>query len=201
MAELGIDIAKEFPKPLTTEAVQASDVVITMGCGDACPFFPGKRYLDWKLDDPAGQGPTRCDRSATGSTASCVSSWPSWWGPAGAGGAADPANRSCLLTCPDDDGVAVLHEDLIEAPTVRPPAVAGPFERTAAEVTLVDLDLVVLVPPMRSSSSGWPSSQDTPWPAPGGQVGGGRWGWRRESRHCTASLRTMGVGRSSPAST
>ena len=56
MAELGIDIAGEQPKVLTTEAVQASDVVITMGCGDACPFFPGKRYEDWKLDDPAGQG-------------------------------------------------------------------------------------------------------------------------------------------------
>jgi len=56
MAEEGIDIAHEIPKILTTEAVQASDVVITMGCGDACPFFPGKRYLDWALDDPAGQG-------------------------------------------------------------------------------------------------------------------------------------------------
>ncbi|MGM1017166.1 MAG: arsenate reductase ArsC [Actinomycetota bacterium] len=56
MAELGIDITAEAPKILTTEAVQASDVVITMGCGDACPFFPGKRYEDWKLDDPAGQG-------------------------------------------------------------------------------------------------------------------------------------------------
>ena len=56
MAELGIDITAEAPKVLTTEAVQASDVVITMGCGDACPFFPGKRYEDWKLDDPAGQG-------------------------------------------------------------------------------------------------------------------------------------------------
>ena len=55
MSELGIDISHEFPKPLTTEAVHASDVVITMGCGDACPVFPGKRYLDWKLDDPAGQ--------------------------------------------------------------------------------------------------------------------------------------------------
>jgi protein-tyrosine-phosphatase len=55
MSEVGIDISQEFPKPLTTEAVQASDVVITMGCGDACPVFPGKRYLDWKLDDPAGQ--------------------------------------------------------------------------------------------------------------------------------------------------
>jgi arsenate reductase len=56
MAELGLDLTKEFPKPLTTEAVQAADVVITMGCGDACPAFPGKRYLDWALDDPAGQG-------------------------------------------------------------------------------------------------------------------------------------------------
>ena len=56
MAELGIDITSEAPKVLTTEAVQASDVVITMGCGDACPFFPGKRYEDWELEDPAGQG-------------------------------------------------------------------------------------------------------------------------------------------------
>ena len=56
MSEVGIDISAETPKVLTTEAVQASDVVITMGCGDACPYFPGKRYLDWKLDDPAGQG-------------------------------------------------------------------------------------------------------------------------------------------------
>lgn len=56
MAEVGIDITAETPKILTTEAVQASDVVITMGCGDACPVFPGKTYLDWRLDDPAGQG-------------------------------------------------------------------------------------------------------------------------------------------------
>ncbi|TQK77322.1 arsenate reductase ArsC [Rarobacter incanus] len=56
MFEEGIDIRSETPKVITTEAVQASDVVITMGCGDACPFFPGKRYEDWKLDDPAGQG-------------------------------------------------------------------------------------------------------------------------------------------------
>ncbi|MEV7130100.1 arsenate reductase ArsC [Streptomyces sp. NPDC093260] len=56
MRESGIDISAEAPKILTTEAVQASDVVITMGCGDACPYFPGKRYLDWQLDDPAGQG-------------------------------------------------------------------------------------------------------------------------------------------------
>ncbi|WP_420030155.1 arsenate reductase ArsC [Psychromicrobium xiongbiense] len=56
MAELGIDIATEIPKVLTTEAVRESDVVITMGCGDTCPIFPGKRYEDWELDDPAGQG-------------------------------------------------------------------------------------------------------------------------------------------------
>jgi len=56
MLEEGIDISAEKPKILTPEAVQASDVVITMGCGDTCPFFPGKRYLDWVLADPAGQG-------------------------------------------------------------------------------------------------------------------------------------------------
>jgi protein-tyrosine-phosphatase len=56
MAEEGIDIAAEVPKVLTVDAVKASDVVITMGCGDACPFFPGKRYEDWVLEDPAGQG-------------------------------------------------------------------------------------------------------------------------------------------------
>ncbi|MDJ1372531.1 arsenate reductase ArsC [Gulosibacter molinativorax] len=56
MLEEGVDIRGEAPKILTTDAVQDSDVVITMGCGDACPFFPGKRYEDWKLDDPAGQG-------------------------------------------------------------------------------------------------------------------------------------------------
>ena len=56
MAEVGIDISDQRPKVLTTDAVEASDVVITMGCGDACPVFPGKRYLDWQLDDPAGKG-------------------------------------------------------------------------------------------------------------------------------------------------
>ena len=56
MAEVGVDIRAEQPKVLTTEAVQASDVVVTMGCGDACPYFPGKRYEDWVLEDPAGQG-------------------------------------------------------------------------------------------------------------------------------------------------
>ncbi|CEL07102.1 arsenate reductase ArsC [Aspergillus thermomutatus] len=56
MLEEGINLADQIPKVLTADAVQRSDVVITMGCGDACPFYPGKRYLDWKLDDPAGQG-------------------------------------------------------------------------------------------------------------------------------------------------
>ena len=56
MAELGIDMSAEIPKVLTIEAVQESDVVITMGCGDTCPIFPGKRYEDWELEDPAGQG-------------------------------------------------------------------------------------------------------------------------------------------------
>ena len=56
MAELGIDIANNVPKILTPEAVEASDAVITMGCGDVCPFYPGKRYEDWVLEDPAGQG-------------------------------------------------------------------------------------------------------------------------------------------------
>ena len=55
MAEVGIDLSKEFPKPLTDQAVRAADVVITMGCGDACPIYPGKRYEDWELQDPAGQ--------------------------------------------------------------------------------------------------------------------------------------------------
>jgi protein-tyrosine-phosphatase len=55
MQEVGLDLSQEFPKPLTDESVQAADVVITMGCGDACPIYPGKRYLDWQLDDPAGK--------------------------------------------------------------------------------------------------------------------------------------------------
>ena len=56
MAEVGVDITEEFPKPWTDEIVRAADVVITMGCGDACPFVPGKRYEDWELEDPAGRG-------------------------------------------------------------------------------------------------------------------------------------------------
>jgi len=55
MREIGIDISREFPKPLSDEFVKAADVVITMGCGDACPIYPGKRYEDWELDDPAGK--------------------------------------------------------------------------------------------------------------------------------------------------
>ena len=54
MAEIGLDISRQFPKPLTTDKVQAAHIVITMGCGDACPVYPGKRYLDWDLPDPAG---------------------------------------------------------------------------------------------------------------------------------------------------
>jgi arsenate reductase (thioredoxin) len=56
MAEIGLDLSREFPRALTGDQVQAADVVITMGCGDACPFYPGKRYLDWDLPDPAGLG-------------------------------------------------------------------------------------------------------------------------------------------------
>lgn len=56
MQEIGVDVSQEFPKPVTDEGVRAADVVITMGCGDACPIYPGKRYEDWKLEDPHGQG-------------------------------------------------------------------------------------------------------------------------------------------------
>lgn len=56
MTEVGLDLSQEYPKPLTEQGVRAADVVITMGCGDVCPVFPGKRYEDWKLDDPHGQG-------------------------------------------------------------------------------------------------------------------------------------------------
>ena len=55
MAEVGLDLSEEFPKPLTDDVVRVADVVITMGCGDACPIYPGKRYEDWTFDDPAGQ--------------------------------------------------------------------------------------------------------------------------------------------------
>ena len=80
MAEEGIDIGAEQPKLLTDSAVQTADVVVTMGCGDECPFYPGKRYEDWVLDDPAGQGvdavrPIR-DEIRGGSRRSSTSSWP-----------------------------------------------------------------------------------------------------------------------------
>lgn len=55
MSEIGLDISRELPKPLTDAAVRAADVVVTMGCGDACPFYPGRRYVDWDLEDPAGK--------------------------------------------------------------------------------------------------------------------------------------------------
>ena len=55
LAEVGLDLSKEFPKPLTDEVVRAADAVVTMGCGDACPIYPGKRYLDWEVPDPAGK--------------------------------------------------------------------------------------------------------------------------------------------------
>ena len=55
LAEVGIDVTREFPKPLSDEAVRAADAVITMGCGDACPIYPGKRYEDWEVEDPAGK--------------------------------------------------------------------------------------------------------------------------------------------------
>ena len=56
MQEVGIDLSQEYPKPIADEIVRKADVVVTMGCGDACPLYPGKKYLDWTLDDPAGQG-------------------------------------------------------------------------------------------------------------------------------------------------
>ena len=73
MQEVGVDMSEEFPKPLTDEVVRAADVVITMGCGDACPIYPGKRYEDWKLDDPAGQDLRRFATSETRSTGACRS--------------------------------------------------------------------------------------------------------------------------------
>ncbi len=64
MAERGLDLSKEFPKPLTDEVVRAADVVITMGCGDACPIYPGKRYMDWDVEDPAGKNQAEVQRIA-----------------------------------------------------------------------------------------------------------------------------------------
>ena len=62
MAEVGVDLEHEFPKPLTDDAIRTADVVITMGCGDACPMYPGKRYEDWELEDPAGKDPENVGR-------------------------------------------------------------------------------------------------------------------------------------------
>ena len=76
MREVGIDITGEYPKPWTDEIVRAADVVITMGCGDACPIFPGKRYENWELPDPAGQASTPYARSATTSTNASADYWP-----------------------------------------------------------------------------------------------------------------------------
>jgi protein-tyrosine-phosphatase len=76
MDEIGVDLSGAFPKKLTTDAVAAADVVITMGCGDACPVFPGKRYLDWDLTDPAGKPSTRSAPSATTSTNASANSSP-----------------------------------------------------------------------------------------------------------------------------
>ena len=71
MTELGVDMSEEFPKLELTDEVVGADVVITMGCGDACPIYPGKKYEDWALDDPAGQELARSGRSATSSTRAC----------------------------------------------------------------------------------------------------------------------------------
>ena len=71
MAEVGVDLSQEFPKPLTDEFVRAADAVITMGCGDACPIYPGKRYEDWELEDPAGKDSRPCAGSATRSRRAC----------------------------------------------------------------------------------------------------------------------------------
>ena len=73
MAEIGIDISAEFPKPWTDEFVRAADVVVTMGCGDACPLVPGKHYEDWELDDPTGKPSNRSGPSATRSAATSIS--------------------------------------------------------------------------------------------------------------------------------
>jgi Low molecular weight phosphotyrosine protein phosphatase len=75
MAEVGIDITREFPKPWTDETVRAADVVVTMGCGDACPLFSGKRYENWDLTDPAGRGVEPSDRFVTPSRHVSAGSW------------------------------------------------------------------------------------------------------------------------------
>ncbi|GAA3714480.1 hypothetical protein GCM10022224_095200 [Nonomuraea antimicrobica] len=80
LAEIGLDASAEFPKPLTDDVVRAADVVITVGCGGACPVYVGKRYLDWDLPDLVGRAWLRCTRSVRWSTPACVIFWtsPSW---------------------------------------------------------------------------------------------------------------------------
>ena len=93
MSELGVDVSKEFPKPMTDEVVQAADAVITMGCGDACPIYPGKRYEDWEVDDPADADLDGVRRSATTSAsacASCSSRWHRRWVPPASSCSPDP---------------------------------------------------------------------------------------------------------------
>ena len=68
MAEIGLDVSREFPKPLTDAVIRAADVVVTLGCGDACPVYPGKRYQDWPVDDPAGKRSRSSAGFATTST-------------------------------------------------------------------------------------------------------------------------------------
>jgi len=77
MAEIGIEITDEFPKPLTDDVVRAADVVVTMGCGNACPIYPGKRYLDWQVRDPAGLSPGEVRAIRTRSTSACALCLPS----------------------------------------------------------------------------------------------------------------------------
>ena len=78
MAEVGIDLSRAFPKPLTDDFVKAADVVITMGCGDACPIYPGKRYEDWELQDRPASRPSSSAASATTSTPASSGFWASW---------------------------------------------------------------------------------------------------------------------------
>ena len=78
MREVGVDISDEYPKPWTEETLGAADVLVTMGCGDACPVYPGKRYLDWQLDDPRASRTTRCGPSATTSNDGCAGCSRSW---------------------------------------------------------------------------------------------------------------------------
>jgi arsenate reductase (thioredoxin) len=116
MDEWGIDLSREFPKPLTDEFVRAADAVITMGCGDACPIYPGKRYEDW---EPASRW-RWCAASATTSTSACSSCWPSWSRPA-----PDPTRRRVrgkgergLAAAPDDVRRSIRWLPMGEATTV-----------------------------------------------------------------------------------